>query len=151
MYLCDGEYLINSESTKNCSIIIINNNNNNWTVCAGACYTWCCDRTLVQLRASAMQNLTVPQVFVFPVSISVERSKWIRIWWCETGEFQELDQWLFNGLAARSLFVSYCFHFLFFHSMGWCCRAGVFGLIGCALLSPSLALPAGLNNNNNNH
>ena len=38
---------------------------------------------------------------------------------------------LFIGLAARSLFVSYCFPFLFFHSMGWCCGVGVFGLIGC--------------------
>ena len=37
----------------------------------------------------------------------------------------------FIGLAARSLFVSYCFPFLFFHSMGWCCGVGVFGLRGC--------------------
>ena len=35
------------------------------------------------------------------------------------------------GLTALSLFVSYCFHFLIFHYMGWCCGAGVFGLIGC--------------------
>ena len=27
--------------------------------------------------------------------------------------------------------VSYCFPFIFFHSMGWYCGAGVFGLIGC--------------------
>ena len=33
--------------------------------------------------------------------------------------------------AARFLFVSSCFPFLFFHSMGWYCGAGVFGLIGC--------------------
>ena len=31
---------------------------------------------------------------------------------------------------------------LFFHSMGWYCGAGVFGLIGCQSLSPGLALPA---------
>ena len=37
----------------------------------------------------------------------------------------------FIGLAARSLFVSCCFLFLFFHSMGWCYGVGVFGLIGC--------------------
>ena len=37
----------------------------------------------------------------------------------------------FVGLAARSLFVSCCFPFLLFHSVGWCCGVGVFGLIGC--------------------
>ena len=37
----------------------------------------------------------------------------------------------FYWLTARSLFVSCCFPFLFFHSMGWCCGVGVFGLIGC--------------------
>ena len=44
---------------------------------------------------------------------------------------EEQGQCLFIGLAARSLFVSYCFPFLFFHSMGWCCGVGGFGLIGC--------------------
>ena len=39
---------------------------------------------------------------------------------------------LFISLAARSLFVSCCFSLLFFHSMGWYCGAGVFGLIGCS-------------------
>ena len=48
-----------------------------------------------------------------------------------TGGFQEEGQYLFTGLAAHSLFVSYCFPFLFFYSMGWYCGAGVFGLIGC--------------------
>ena len=37
--------------------------------------------------------------------------------------------------------VSCCFPFLYFHSVGWCCGVGVFGLIRCQLLSPSLALP----------
>ena len=49
----------------------------------------------------------------------------------ETGEFQEHSQCLFCGLAALSLFVSCCFHFFFFHFMGWYCGARVFGLIGC--------------------
>ena len=31
----------------------------------------------------------------------------------------------------RSLFVSSCFPFLFFHSIRWYCGAGVFGLKGC--------------------
>ena len=35
------------------------------------------------------------------------------------------------GLAARSLFVFCRFPFLFFHSMGWYCGAGVFGLVLC--------------------
>ena len=47
-----------------------------------------------------------------------------------TGGFQEHCQSLFIGLAARSISVSCCFPFLFFHSMGWYCGAGVFGLIG---------------------
>ena len=51
--------------------------------------------------------------------------------WCGTGGFQEQGQCLFIGLAACSLFVSYCFPFLFFLSMGWCCEVGVIGLIGC--------------------
>ena len=38
--------------------------------------------------------------------------------WCGTGRFQEQGQCLFIGLAARSLFVSGSFPFLFFHSMG---------------------------------
>ena len=37
----------------------------------------------------------------------------------------------FYILAALSLFVSCCFDFLFFHSKGWYCGAGVFELIGC--------------------
>ena len=37
-------------------------------------------------------------------------------------------QCLFIGLATRSLFVSCCFPFPFFHSMGWYCWVGVFGL-----------------------
>ena len=33
------------------------------------------------------------------------------------------------------------FPFFFFLSIGWYCGAGIFGLIGCISLSPSLALP----------
>ena len=40
--------------------------------------------------------------------------------------------------------------FLFLLSIGWYCGAGVFGLIGCRSLSPSLALPTSFNNHNNN-
>ena len=36
-------------------------------------------------------------------------------------------------------------------SIGWYCGAGVFGLIGCISLSPSLALLTFFNNNNNNN
>ena len=38
-------------------------------------------------------------------------------------------------------FVFYSFPFIFFHSIGWYCGAGVFGLIGCQSPSPGLALP----------
>ena len=43
------------------------------------------------------------------------------------------------------------FPFLFFRSIGWYCGAGVFGLIRCRSLSPSLALPTSFNNNINNN
>ena len=35
-------------------------------------------------------------------------------------------------------------------SIGWYCGAGVFGLIGCISVSPSLALLTFFNNNDNN-
>ena len=43
-------------------------------------------------------------------------------------------------------FVFYCFSFLFFPSIGWYCGAGVFGLIGRLLLSPSPSSPPFFNN-----
>ena len=39
--------------------------------------------------------------------------------------------------------------FLFFHSVGWYFRAGVFGLIGYYSFFPSLAVPINVFNNNN--
>ena len=68
----------------------------------------------------------------------------------------------FSGFKSRAnvfllaellapLFGSCCFPFLFFHSLGCYCLAGVFGLIGRESLSPSLALPTYFNNNNNNN
>ena len=39
--------------------------------------------------------------------------------WCGTGRFQKQGQCHFIGLAAHSLFVSYCFPFHFFHSMAY--------------------------------
>ena len=44
--------------------------------------------------------------------------------------------------------TSTIFHFLLFLSIGWYCGPGVFELIGCKSLSPSLALPTTFNNNN---
>ena len=43
------------------------------------------------------------------------------------------------------------FPFLFFLSIGWYCEAGVFGLIGCISLSPSLALLTFFNNMSNEY
>ena len=40
------------------------------------------------------------------------------------------------------------FPFHFFLSIGWCCGAGVYGLIGCISLSLSLPLTTYFNNNN---
>ena len=48
--------------------------------------------------------------------------------------------------AAHSIFHFYWFPFLFFISVGEYCGAGVFGLIVCNSLSPSLALPTFFNN-----
>ena len=53
--------------------------------------------------------------------------------------------------AASSIFVFYCFNYLFFLSIGWYCGAGVFRMIMCKSLSPSLALQIVNNNNYNNN
>ena len=98
-------------------------------VCAGACNTLSCNRTSVHFCASSLYNIAVSQDFYSPVSISV----------------YDLGDSVFDGvglagfksranaflLAARSIFASYCFPFLSFHSVGWYCWAGVFGLMGC--------------------
>ena len=89
------------------------------------------------------------RIFYSHVSISVEESWWPHIWWCATGRFQEEGLCFFIGLTAGPLFVSHSFPFLIF--LGWYCGADVFGLIGCWLLSLSLAQPTFFNNNNNNH
>ena len=43
------------------------------------------------------------------------------------------------------------FIFSFFLSIGWYCRASVFGLIGCISLTHSRALTTSFNDNNNNN
>ena len=50
-----------------------------------------------------------------------------------------------------STIVFYSFSFLVFLFIGWYCGAGIFGLIGCASLSLSRALPTFFNINNNNN
>ena len=50
--------------------------------------------------------------------------------WCGTGRFQEQGQCFFIGQSCSiQLYSSTPFPFLFFLSVGWCCGAGVFGLI----------------------
>ena len=93
-----------------------------WAASSGACYTRCYYLTSVYLCASLMQNLAV--------SISMERSWWLRIRWCGTGGFYAQSQCCFLGLGVRSIFVSNWFPFLFFHSMSWYCEGWVFGLSG---------------------
>ena len=46
------------------------------------------------------------------------------------GGFQEQGQSFLLAYAAGSLFVFYCFHIIFFLSIGWYCGAGVIGPIG---------------------
>ena len=96
-----------------------------------------------------MRLLAVPQDFHCHFRVSVERSCWPCIGWCGNRWFQVQGQCLSIDLADCSLFVYYYFPFLFFYSMGWYCGAGVFGLIGCKSLFPSLALPKLFNNKNN--
>ena len=57
-----------------------------------------------------------------------------------------MGQCLFIDLATSSIFVSYSFPFLFFHSIGWYFEPEVF-----VSLSPSLALQTFFNDNNNNY
>ena len=99
-------------------------------------------------RFFSLQNLAALHDFS-PVSVSVERSWWLRSRWYGIGGYQESSQCVFIGLAARSPYFSYCFPFLFSLSTSWYCGAGVFGLIGCYSLSPNLTLPTFLDNNNN--
>ena len=51
--------------------------------------------------------------------------------------------------AFSKLLYSFFIPFFRFSSSCWYCGAGVFGLIGCTSLSPSLALPTSFTNNNN--
>ena len=110
-------------------------------VCAREGYTGCFGLTLVYLYASSLQNLAVAQDFYSPFSI---------LW-------NDLVDPVFDGVilagfksranvsllaqAAHSLFVFYCFLFLFFLAIRWYCGTGVCGLKGRKSLSPSLALP----------
>ena len=85
-------------------------------ICSAYC-TLCFGRISVHLCDSTLQNLAVPPDFYRTVSISVVRSLWPSIQWCGTVGFQEQDQCLFIGLATRSHFVSFCFPFIFIHSI----------------------------------
>ena len=62
----------------------------------------------------------------------------------ELASFKSRANAFLLALATLSLLFSTVFPFLFFLS----CGAGVFGLIGCLSLSPSLELPISFNNNN---
>ena len=94
-----------------------------------------------------------PHDFCSPLSVPLERSCWLRIRGCGTGEFQEQGQCFFIALSCSIPTIVFytIFPFLFFLSIGWYCGAGVFGLIECISLSLSLALPTFFNNNNNNN
>ena len=92
----------------------------------------CVGHTSVYLCACLLQNLAVLKTFI-SLSVylcgTVLRTQYLMVWdWrvLRTGP----RFFLFTS-AASSIFFSYCFYFLFLHSLGWYCRAGVFGLIVC--------------------
>ena len=86
----------------------------------------------VCLCTSPLQNLAVPQDFYSPFSISLERSGWPRIRWCEIGGFQEQVQCLFVGLVAIIFFLKlFSLSLLFLYRLvvwGWglrTCRVSI--------------------------
>ena len=91
--------------------------------CAGAD-----NSTLMLLLAAeprSIAGLLIPFQYLFGTILVTPYSM---VWdW----RVSEQGKFFFIGQSARSLFVSPCFPFLFFHSMGWYCGAGVFGLMGC--------------------
>ena len=94
---------------------------------------------LLVLEPRSTQNR---RTFIF-LSISLWNDLGDPVWrirWCGPGGFQRRANTFYICPAARSRFVYFCFPFLLFHSMGWCREAGVFGLIRCSSLCPSLAL-----------
>ena len=105
---------------------------------ASAGYMCCFGCSTVYICASLLRNLAVPQDF-YSLAVSL---------------WNDLADSVFDGVGLvgfksranafywpRSLFIFYCFPCLFVLSLGSYCGAGVIGLIGCKLLSPSLALP----------
>ena len=116
---------------------------------ASAGYRRCSGCTSVHLCTASLQNLAVQQDFYSLFGVPLERSSCLRFRWCGTGGFKEQGQCFFIGLSCSiPTIVFTLFPFLFFLSIGWYCGAGVFGLIGCISLSPSLALLTFFNNNN---
>ena len=73
-----------------------------------------------------------------------------RIRWCGTDGFQAQGQCLFIGLSCSILTIVFYYFSLSLLSVcktvGWYFRAGIFGLIVCISLSPSLALPTFFHN-----
>ena len=71
------------------------------------------------------------------------------VWWCGTVDFQEQNQCFPVGLICF-IFCLLLFS-LFLPSMGWLCVVGVFGLVECSHLLPTLQCWLNFNNNNNNN
>ena len=73
-------------------------------------------------------------------------------WRVSRGHWPSCKPMPFYRPSCSTLFVSYSFPILFFHSMVWYCGAGVFGLIGCGtchmayIITFYIFLPS-LNNN----
>ena len=102
-------------------------------------YTWRCDCSigaLMHLLAKETGSITVLLFFCQYLCGMIFVTPNLMVWdWLVSRAgpmtFFCLAFFLPSFFLPHSLFVSCCFPFLFFHSMGWYCGAVVFGLIGC--------------------
>ena len=116
-------------------------------VCASEGYTGCAGRTSVYLCSSSLQNLAV-----------LKDSRYSSGTILLTAVFDAVRLTSFKSRAnafhwQKQLypFLSSIFPFLYILSLDWYCGDGVFSLIVCKSLSPSLVMPTSFNNNNNNN
>ena len=75
---------------------------------------------------------------LFPLIVPVERTSWPCIRWCGTGTSRPGTMRFYWHELLYPFLSSPIFHLLFFLSIGWHYRDGVFELIGCRSLSPAL-------------
>ena len=96
--------------------------------------------------SSSLRNLAVPQDLYSSLSVSVYLADPV-LDGLGLASFKSRANAIFYWHKLLYPFLSSNFPFLFFVSICWYCGAGVFALIGCRSLSPTLALPTSFNNN----